>query len=119
MVAERFGYRPVVRAVPVNDWVVAIESHSLEGVRPEVLRRLAADGRAVAVGVSGDGMRWLGYADGDDWVDRVETASAGAPGDPGWDRLVGMAERASASPCMSIVDVPVRWNRVFNPGRRE
>jgi Family of unknown function (DUF6461) len=98
LVGERFGYRPVVRVVPVDGWVVAIESQSLEGVRPEVLRRLAAaGGRAVAVGVSGDGMRWLGFADGDGWVDRIETASAAVPGDPGWDRLVGMAERAFVS----------------------
>jgi hypothetical protein len=95
MVAERFGYRPVVRVVPVDGWVVAIELYSLEGVRPEVLRRLGF--RAVAVGVSGDGMRWLGYTDGDGWVDRVETAGAAVPGDSGWERLVGMAERASVS----------------------
>ncbi|MPZ86316.1 MAG: hypothetical protein GEV28_40485 [Actinophytocola sp.] len=40
-------------------------------------------------------MRWLGYADNGGWVERVETASAGEPGDPGWDLLVRMAERAS------------------------
>lgn len=95
MTAERHGYRPVVRVVPAGGWVVAVEQFSLEGVRPEVLVRLSTLGRAVAVGVSGDGMRWLGYADDGGWVDRVETASAGAPGDPGWGRLVRMAERAS------------------------
>jgi len=97
MTAERFGFRPVVRAVPAEGWVVAVESHSHEGVRPEVLRRLSAGGRAVAVGMVGDGMRWLGYAENGDWADRVETASAGAPGDSGWDRLVRMAERASVA----------------------
>ncbi|GAB3430585.1 DUF6461 domain-containing protein [Actinophytocola sediminis] len=106
LTTARYGYRPVIRAVAVGHWVVVVEERSLEGVRPEVLCRLSATGRAVSVGTSGDGMRWLGYGE-NGTAGRVETASAGADGDREWDTLRALADQAGVSLAdWAVADLP-------------
>ncbi|MEE6259507.1 DUF6461 domain-containing protein [Plantactinospora sonchi] len=59
------GFLPVLRVGRVDGWAFAVEEqHAPEGVRPEVLRRLSAGTRAVALWHSGNSTRFTLVADG-------------------------------------------------------
>ncbi|MGI5145726.1 DUF6461 domain-containing protein [Plantactinospora sp. CA-294935] len=58
------GYRPVVRVGRAGAWAFAAEERDAQGARPEVLRRLSAGTRAVAVHYIGTATRFALYEDG-------------------------------------------------------
>lgn len=67
------GYGPFALAGRSGDWVFAWEEASSEGQRPEVLRRLSAEGEAVTVSSTGVAHSGFGYALGGEVVTSLVT----------------------------------------------
>ncbi|MEV6868607.1 DUF6461 domain-containing protein [Streptosporangium subroseum] len=56
------GVLPVLVAGTVGRWTLVVEPNGCEGARPEVLRALAAKGRAVSILLNGPNIDLLSYA---------------------------------------------------------